>query len=228
MPSTFYFRANDLTSLFCTMYINYQAAEYNNSYLKIMFRNNISCLAYKYISTSMCSSTREQLYSLADICYNMTTLYENYPNVQLKVTSAELCIIRGPKSQKEKSTLNYILIFQQDGQFKVDWASQAYCNFTIFVAVVMFVISLVQFWRFVKFFRRGRDSRWIVDLIKIKELFRLVQTAAVTRASAETACIWRRRLQKIRKIPFMKKNYAASCDRKKNSQFAAAVWMSLY
>ena len=47
----------------------------------------------------------------------------------------------------------------QDGQFKVDWASQAYCNFTIFVAVVMFVISLVQFWRFVKFFRRGRDSR---------------------------------------------------------------------
>ena len=107
----------------------------------------------------MCSSTREQLYSLADICYNMTTLYENYPNVQLKVTSAELCIIRGPKSQKEKSTLNYILIFQQDGQFKVDWASQAYCNFTIFVAVVMFVISLVQFWRFVKFFRRGRDSR---------------------------------------------------------------------
>jgi hypothetical protein len=48
----------------------------------------------------------------------------------------------------------------QDGQFKVDWASQAYCNFTIFVAVVMFVISLVQFWRFVKFFRRGRDSRF--------------------------------------------------------------------
>ena len=41
----------------------------------------------------------------------------------------------------------------------MDWASQAYCNFSIFVAVVMFVISLVQFWRFVKFFRRGRDSR---------------------------------------------------------------------
>ena len=26
----------------------------------------------------------------------------------------------------------------------VDWASQAYCNFTIFVGVVMFVISATQ------------------------------------------------------------------------------------
>ncbi len=55
-----------------------------------------------------------------------------------------------------------LLTLFQDGQFKVDWASQAYCNFTIFVAVVMFVISLVQFWRFVKFFRRGRDSRYSI------------------------------------------------------------------
>ena len=58
---------------------------------------------------------------------------------------------------------------------------------------------------------------------------RLVQTAAVMRASAENACIWRRRLRKIRKIPISwKKNYGASCVRKKNSQLAAAVWMSLY
>ena len=54
-----------------------------------------------------------------------------------------------------------VIFWFQDGQFKVDWASQAYCNFSIFVAVVMFVISLVQFWRFVKFFRRGRDSRYL-------------------------------------------------------------------
>ena len=32
----------------------------------------------------------------------------------------------------------------EDGQFVVDWASQAYCNFTIFVGVVMFVISATQ------------------------------------------------------------------------------------
>ena len=33
---------------------------------------------------------------------------------------------------------------EKDGQFVVDWASQAYCNFTIFVGVVMFVISATQ------------------------------------------------------------------------------------
>jgi hypothetical protein len=42
------------------------------------------------------------------------------------------------------SIIHFVPLVFQDGQFKVDWASQAYCNFTIFVAVVMFVISLVQ------------------------------------------------------------------------------------
>ena len=48
---------------------------------------------------------------------------------------------------------------------------------------------------------------------------RLVQTAAVTRAAAENACVWCRRLQKIRKIPIhekklaaSEKKFAASCD----------------
>ena len=36
---------------------------------------------------------------------------------------------------------------EKDGQFVVDWASQAYCNFTIFVGVVMFVISATQIYR---------------------------------------------------------------------------------
>ena len=33
---------------------------------------------------------------------------------------------------------------ENDGQFVPEWASQAYCNFTIFVGVVMFVISATQ------------------------------------------------------------------------------------
>ncbi|TRY78884.1 hypothetical protein TCAL_04224 [Tigriopus californicus] len=57
---------------------------------------------------------------------------------------------------------------EADGQFKVDWASQAYCNFTIFVAVVQFVLSLCQFVRICKYFKRGTDASFLgafVDVI---------------------------------------------------------------
>lgn len=54
-----------------------------------------------------------------------------------------------------------------DGQFLVQWASQAYCNFTIFVAVIMFVISVIQFARFVKFLRRGRDSSFFSAFVDV-------------------------------------------------------------
>lgn len=55
-----------------------------------------------------------------------------------------------------------------DGQLKVDWASQAYCNFIIFVAVVQFVLSLCQFVRICKYFKRGTDASFLgafVDVI---------------------------------------------------------------
>lgn len=71
---------------------------------------------------------------------------------------------------------------EKDGQFKVDWASQAYCNFTIFVAVIMFVISLGQFVRFLKFFYKGRDSSFLsafVDVIVCIFMCTMTLTAAL-------------------------------------------------
>lgn len=47
---------------------------------------------------------------------------------------------------------------ESDGQFLVEWASQAYCNFTIFVAVVNFVISFGQCFRFYKLVRIKKDD----------------------------------------------------------------------
>ena len=54
---------------------------------------------------------------------------------------------------------------QTDGQFLVQWASQAYCNFTIFVAVIMFVVSVIQFSRFLKFLRKGREPSFFLAFI---------------------------------------------------------------
>ena len=71
---------------------------------------------------------------------------------------------------------------EKDGQFVVDWASQAYCNFTIFVAVIMFVISLFQFVRFLKFFYKGRDSTFLsafVDVIVCAFMTIMTLTAAL-------------------------------------------------
>ena len=71
---------------------------------------------------------------------------------------------------------------EKDGQFNVNWASQAYCNFTIFVSVIMFVISVFQFFRFVKFFYKGRDSTFLsafVDVIVCAFMCVMTLTAAL-------------------------------------------------
>lgn len=44
-----------------------------------------------------------------------------------------------------------------DGQFKVDWASQAYCNYTIFVGVVLFIVSAIQVYRMSLYLYKGTD-----------------------------------------------------------------------
>lgn len=56
---------------------------------------------------------------------------------------------------------------EKDGQFLVNWASQAYCNFTIFVAVIMFVISGYQFYRFIRFFHQGKDSSFLSAFLDV-------------------------------------------------------------
>ena len=65
-----------------------------------------------------------------------------------------LCITI-PMSMHQDNFKGHCLLFttgewrEKDGQFVVDWASQAYCNFTIFVGVVMFVISATQIYRYI-------------------------------------------------------------------------------
>lgn len=36
---------------------------------------------------------------------------------------------------------------ESDGQFIVDWASQGYCNYPIFIGVIMFLVSAIQLYR---------------------------------------------------------------------------------
>ena len=86
------------------------------------------------------------------------------------ILSLVICV---PMSMNQDQFKGRCLLFstgywqEEDGQFIVSWASQAFCNYTIFVAVVMFVISVIQFARFVKFLRRGRDSSFFSAFIDV-------------------------------------------------------------
>jgi phosphotransferase system glucose/maltose/N-acetylglucosamine-specific IIC component len=86
------------------------------------------------------------------------------------ILSLVICV---PMSMNQEQFKGRCLLFstglwqEKDGQFIVNWASQAYCNFTIFVAVIMFVVSVIQFGRFCKFLRRGRDSSFFSAFIDV-------------------------------------------------------------
>ena len=86
------------------------------------------------------------------------------------ILSLLICV---PMSMNQDQFKGRCLLFstgtwqERDGHFIVEWASQAYCNFTIFVAVIMFVISVIQIGRFVKFLRRGRDSSFFSAFIDV-------------------------------------------------------------
>ena len=86
------------------------------------------------------------------------------------ILSLVICV---PMSMNQDQFKGRCLLFstgiwqEKDGQFVVNWASQAYCNFTIFVAVIMFVISVIQLARFIKFLKRGRDSSFFSAFIDV-------------------------------------------------------------
>lgn len=67
----------------------------------------------------------------------------------------------------------YCLLFsvgewqETDGQFKVDWASQGFCNYTIFVGVFLFVVSAVQVYRLSLLLYRGQDSSFVSAFIDV-------------------------------------------------------------
>ncbi|XP_071453780.1 transmembrane protein 179 [Hetaerina americana] len=56
---------------------------------------------------------------------------------------------------------------EEDGQFDVNWASQAYCNYTIFVGVILFITSVVQIYRMGIFLYRGTDSSFLSAFVDV-------------------------------------------------------------
>lgn len=98
-----------------------------------------------------------------------------------------LCITI-PMSMHQENFQGHCLLFttgewrEKDGQFVVNWASQAYCNFTIFVGVVMFVISATQIYRISVFLYKGKDSSFFsafVDVISSVFMCSMTLTAAL-------------------------------------------------
>lgn len=51
---------------------------------------------------------------------------------------------------------------EKNGQFLVNWASQAYCNYSIFVGVLLLVISSIQTYRMSIFAYKGTDRFVII------------------------------------------------------------------
>ena len=100
------------------------------------------------------------------------------------IMSLIICI---PMSMHQEQFKGHCLLFstgqwrETDGQFVVAWASQAYCNFIIFVAVIMFVISLTQIIRYCKFLYRGKDSSFLSAFIDV--IVSIFMTAMVLTAS---------------------------------------------
>lgn len=98
-----------------------------------------------------------------------------------------LCITI-PMSMHQDNFKGHCLLFttgewrERDGQFVVDWASQAYCNFTIFVGVVMFVISATQIYRISLFLYKNKDSSFFsafMDVISSIFMCSMTLTAAL-------------------------------------------------
>jgi hypothetical protein len=54
---------------------------------------------------------------------------------------------------------------KKNGQFVVNWASQAYCNYSIFVGVLLLVISSIQTYRMSIFAYKGTDSSFLLTFI---------------------------------------------------------------
>ena len=86
------------------------------------------------------------------------------------VFSLMVCV---PMSIHQEHFKGHCLLFstgewqERDGQFKVDWASQSYCNFTIFVAVITFLLSLGFGVRVVNYVRKGTDATFFAAFCEV-------------------------------------------------------------
>lgn len=83
-----------------------------------------------------------------------------------------LCIIV-PMSLHQDEFRGHCLLFstgiwqESDGQLNVSWSSQAYCNYTIFVGVMLFLLSLIQIYRLSRFLYKGTDSSFLSAFIDV-------------------------------------------------------------
>ncbi|ODN00847.1 Transmembrane protein [Orchesella cincta] len=83
-----------------------------------------------------------------------------------------LCIII-PISIHQNDFRGHCLLFstgdwrETDGQFDVSWASSGFCNYTIFVGVVLFLVSAVQIYRLSLLLYRGQDSSFLAAFFDV-------------------------------------------------------------
>ncbi|GLH11586.1 Uncharacterized protein GBIM_16342 [Gryllus bimaculatus] len=83
-----------------------------------------------------------------------------------------LCITV-PMSLHQDEFRGHCLLFstgewrEDDGQFLVKWASQIYCNYVIFVGVVLFLAAAVQLYRMAMFLHKGTDSSFVSAFVDV-------------------------------------------------------------
>ncbi|XP_018563323.1 transmembrane protein 179 [Anoplophora glabripennis] len=83
-----------------------------------------------------------------------------------------LCIVV-PMSLHQDDFKGHCLLFstgewlEADGQLKVNWASQCYCNYTIFVGVALCLVSIIQIYRLSVFLYKGTDSSFLSAFIDV-------------------------------------------------------------
>jgi len=56
---------------------------------------------------------------------------------------------------------------ENDGQLKVQWGSQCYCNYSIFIGVALFVTSAIQIYRLSVMLYKGLDSSFLSAFIDV-------------------------------------------------------------
>lgn len=83
-----------------------------------------------------------------------------------------LCVFI-PMSLQQDEFSGHCLLFstgiwqESDGQLKVTWASQGYCNYTIFVGILLFLVSAVQIYRLSIYLYKGIDSSFFSAFIDV-------------------------------------------------------------
>ncbi|XP_058807960.1 transmembrane protein 179 [Phymastichus coffea] len=83
-----------------------------------------------------------------------------------------ICIIV-PMSLHQDEFRGHCLLFstgtwrESDAQFVANWASQIYCNYAIFVGLVLFITSAVQIYRLSMLMYRGEDSSFLSAFIDV-------------------------------------------------------------